>query len=203
MMAESTRCSKDNVVEDIAEKKRIHIALTGHRPNKLGGYDIATPAYKRLQLDMEYYIEYQLTTHDVVYCHSGLALGADTIWSKAILAMKERYPKRVFFHAEIPMMNQKDAWFKKSDIDFWHKQVELADTSTVYDEDFHNYDESMRKRMAGKVLNQRNIGMIDHADVLLAVYDGTTSGGTKNAITYAESKGKEIQYIDPKNYFNQ
>lgn len=186
---------------DILESNEIHIALTGHRPNKLGGYSIDTPAYRRLQLDMEYYIEYQLITHDVVYCHSGLALGADTIWSKAILAMKKRYPENVFFHAEIPMMSQKDAWFKKSDIDFWLEQVKRADKSTIYDKDFPTYDEAMRKRLAGKVLNQRNIGMIDHADVLLAVYDGKSSGGTKNAVTYAEKQGKTIQFIDPKKYF--
>lgn len=179
----------------------IHIALTGHRPNKLGGYNIDTPAYRKLQTDLEQFIQHQLNTYANVWCHSGLALGADTIWSKAILSMKKRYPDRVFFHAEIPMMNQKDAWFKESDIVFWHEQVDAADEKSIYDPNFHSYDESNRKRLAGKVLNQRNIGMIEHADILLAVYDNKTSGGTKNAVDYAKSKNKHIQFIDPKNYF--
>lgn len=109
------------------ERPTIHIGFTGHRPNKLGGYDLSVPGYMNLQKDLEKYIQRNLKAFDIVIGHSGLALGGDTVWSKAILSMKEIYPDRVQFHAEIPMMEQASAWFKQSDIDFWHEQVERAD----------------------------------------------------------------------------
>lgn len=174
----------------------IHIALTGHRPSKLGGYNLNTPAYQTLKHDLEQYILYQLQTHQIVWCHSGLALGADTIWSMAILNMKSRYPSRVKFHAEIPMMTQSNRWFKQSDINFWHTQIQKCDNSTLY-----STQETMTTYQAAKALDDRNKGMVDHCDILLTIWNGS-SGGTKNAKDYAESVGKKIQPIDPTNYFN-
>lgn len=174
----------------------LHIALTGHRPTKLGGYDISTDSYKRLQDDLEQYIAHALQTHQTVVGHSGLALGADTIWSKAIFAMKEKHPDRVLFHAEIPFMNQHGRWFKASDINFWHHQVDNADFQSVY----MDSDETHDNKSVGRALNDRNNGMIDHADVLLAVWDGSSSG-TGNAVRYAKSKGKTIVFIEPSKYF--
>lgn len=174
----------------------LHIGLTGHRPNKLGGYDISTPSYQKLQNDLEQYIHYQLQSHDTVVGHSGLALGADTVWSKAIMNMREKHSDRVKFHAEIPFMSQHSKWFKKSDIDFWHKQVDTADDSTVYGD----FTTEITNAQAGKALNDRNIGMIDHSDVMLAIWDGSSSG-TGNAVKYSLSMNKPIQFIDPKKYF--
>jgi len=173
----------------------IHIALTGHRPNKLAGYDITTPPYKRLQQDLEQYIRYQLRFHDTVWGHSGLALGADTIWSKAILAMREQFPGRVMFYAEIPMYSQADRWFKTADIDFWKEQIQTADSSTLY-----SYQDTYTDQEAAEAMNDRNIGMIDQCDILLALWDGS-SGGTGRSVRYAKSIDKPIQKIDPRGYF--
>lgn len=183
------------------EQSTLHIALTGHRPNKLGGYNIKTSAYKQLQNDLETYIEFQLEHFETIWCHSGLALGADTVWSKAILAMKQRYPERVFFHAEIPTLSQTNRWSRKSDMDFWGEQLLRADNWTIYDPEFEMYPVRKQERLVGRILNDRSRGMIDHSDILLAVYAHGSKGGTKNAINYAISKNKTIQYIDAKDYF--
>ena len=176
--------------------KEIHIALTGHRPNKLGGYDIQTEPYQKLQADLEQYIRFQLETYQTIWCHSGLALSADTIWSKAILSMRETYPVRVKFHAEIPMTTQSSRWFKADDINFWTQQVEAADETTLYSEqtEMTNYE-------AAKALDDRNIGMIDNADILLALWNGT-SGGTKNAVDYATKINKPVVQINPNKYLS-
>lgn len=177
----------------------IHIALTGHRPTKLGGYNLERPGYKKLQAHLEQYIRFQLQNHDFVVCHSGLALGADSIWSKAAFAVKEQYPDRVFFHAEIPMPEQPSVWVNKSDIKFWHYQVDNADYKSIYG-NLSDFPESDRRKMSAQLLDDRNIGMVHHADILLAIYDGSKSG-TGNAVKYAEKIGTETVLIDPKNYF--
>lgn len=181
-------------------KKIIHISFTGHRPNKLGGYNLdAHPGYRQMQWDLETYIERNLKVYDVVWGHSGLALGGDTIWSKAILAMKDRYPDRVFFHAEIPMLEQPDCWFRKSDIDFWHEQVERADAKTIYGS-LEGLAKPERDREAVRLMDVRNHGMLDHADVLLALYNGT-KGGTDNAVQYAKKIGLTTYIVHPSVYF--
>ena len=170
-----------------------HIAITGHRPTKLGGYNLDTPGYYKLQQDLEQYIRFMLSQHDRLTCHSGLALGADTIWSKAVLNMRETYPTRVYYHAEVPMMTQSERWPFAADRLFWKRCVDSADFVTIY-------GEVSSTMSAGKLLNNRNIGMVDHCDTLLAVFDGSPSG-TKNAIDYAKRKSKEIVMIEPTKYF--
>lgn len=192
----------DALGEDHAEhtvSSVIRIALTGHRPSKLGGYDLSKPGYADLQRGLETYIEKNLDVYDTVVGHSGLALGADTIWSKAILAMKAKYPGRVLFHAEIPMLEQAEAWFKPSDIEFWHEQVASADEKSVYGS-LAGKSDAERNKLAGKFLNVRNHGMLDHADVLLALHDGS-GGGTGNAVAYAKKTGLTTITVHPSVYF--
>jgi len=44
---------------------------------------------------------------------------------------------------------------------------------------------------------ERNRYLVDHASILLAVYNGQYRSGTAMAIRYAKSKGREIIGIDP------
>lgn len=177
----------------------IHIGFTGHRPNKLGGYDLSKPSYMALQHDLEVYIERNLAVYQTVVGHSGLALGGDTIWSKAILAMRAKYPGRVLFHAEIPMMEQASVWIGKQDVAFWHKQVESADFKTVYGS-LAGKSDAERRHLSAKYLNLRNEGMLGHSNVLLALWNGT-SGGTGNAVAYAKKTGLTTYIVHPDVYF--
>lgn len=197
----------DALEANLQEKSVVHIGFTAHRPNKLAGYDLSVPGYRQLQDDLEHYIRRNLEVYDQVVGHSGLALGGDTIWSKAILAMKEAYPGRVLFHAEIPMMEQPEKWFKSSDIEFWHKQVRLADFKTIYGSlsEFNKITDkkkrdAARKKSASELLDLRNKGMLDHSDILLGLHNGSNSG-TGNAIAYAKEINLEMYVVHPDVYF--
>lgn len=176
---------------------RLVIALTGHRPNKLAGYKLSDPFYVRLQKRLEEVIRGYLDMYDVIQCRSGLALGADAVWSKAILAVKEVYPDRIQFHADIPMEEQASVWFNRTDIDFWHHQVKHADSKTVYGS-LSEYPESQRRYMAIRLLEDRNQGMLAPADVVIAIFDGNDKGGTANAVRFAKQQDKQLIVIDPK-----
>lgn len=179
-------------------KTKITIALTGHRPDKLAGYKINDPFYVRLQERLEAVIREYLGAYDIIQCHSGLALGADTVWSKAILQMRQEYPDRVKFHADIPMEEQPSVWFNKSDVEFWHEQVKQADSKTVYGS-LEEYPESQRKYMAVRLLEDRNQGMLSPADIVIAIFNGNKKGGTANAVRFAKQQSKQLIIIDPKN----
>lgn len=177
--------------------QELHISLTGHRPTKLGGYG-NHPGYVALQQDLEKYIENALAKYQRVVGHSGLALGADTIWSKAILAMCDRYPERVEFHAEVPNRLQPNRWVSQSDKDYWFYQVEIADDVTFYND--IDFGGSLTSGEMARDMELRNRGMLDKADVLLAIHDGST-GGTGNAVRYANTINLNTVTVHPSVYF--
>lgn len=179
---------------------KIHIGLTGHRPQKLWGFDLDTLEYEGLQDRLELIIDQLLTEYETVVCHSGLALGADSIWSIAILNKREEYPNRVKFHAEIPFMGQPMRWFGDS-YDFWFYQVEVADYKTVYlkEDEYENWD-TVQFYTIAKALDDRNKGMINNSDIMIAVYDGSKKGGTYNAIQDIKKQGKYLLTYHPDDF---
>ena len=47
----------------------------------------------------------------------------------------------------------------------------------------------------GQKLNTRNHYMVDNSKYVIAVYDGSSGGGTYNCIQYAKKYNKEIVYV--------
>ena len=155
-----------------AEEGKIVISLTGHRPNKLAGYKLTNNFYTRLRKRL-----------------IRMALGADTVWAQAIIDCRHRFGKdRVRFVADIPDYNQSSRWTDDSKR-LWKALLGYAD-------EVRTYNENDGKSYA-YVLNQRNIGMIDACDLLIAVYNGDKTGGTANGFNYGKSTGKYITIIAP------
>ena len=180
-------------------EREIHVCLTGHRPHKLWGYDLDQPEYDNLQNKLELIIETLLDEYKTVVCHSGLALGADTIWSIAILNKREEHPNRVKFHAEIPFMGQASRWFGES-VSLWEYQVETADYQTLYltEEETLTWGKIPTWRVT-KALDDRNKGMVEASDIVIAIYDGTKSG-TGNAVYDAKELGKYLLTYHPEEF---
>lgn len=166
-----------------------NIALTGHRPHKLDGYDLATPYYRALYMHLAGIVTDRLAHHEHVTLHSGLAIGADTVWSHLALRAREEMPERISFVAHVPTPTQPTKW-QATDAGFWQHQVNMADEVILYAQ---NYTRTC--------MQDRNIGMVNRCDELLAVWDGT-SGGTANAIQYGRKIGKPITMIDPAQFKN-
>ena len=165
------------------------LSLTGHRPNKLNGYNISTPYYHRLCDLLEHLIRTAISKHpnQLVVCHSGMALGADTVWACAILHVRDEFPEQVRFIADVPCRNQGSRWPEPSRRTL-KTLLDRADSIITYSETY-----------TPQCMQQRNIGMVDACDVLIAIWDGTT-GGTANAVRYAQRIKKPILKIDPKTF---
>lgn len=167
-----------------------HIALTGHRPQKLAGYDLNAPFYQKLHAKLVSIIDDTIAAYPntTIWIHSGMALGADTVWGFAAKTAMEKHPGIVKFHAEIPVMTQPDKWFKQIDKDRWQLLYDMAEAKTVYSEVYSPI-----------VLQERNIGMIEHADALIAIWDGSRSG-TGNAVDYARKHNVPTIYFKPADF---
>lgn len=170
---------------------KLTMALTGHRPQKLAGYDLQQPYYERMEKQLIKLIKKALTHCDKLELHSGMALGADTIWARAIIKMRDQYPDRITFVADIPDWNQASLWPPESQNRWQYLMTQTDDVKT--------YNQGCDDKSYAYILNQRNIGMIDACDILIAIYDGTP-GGTRNAVQYATKTKKLIHRIKPSTF---
>lgn len=156
----------------------MRIAITGHRPNKLGNdYDLTSDLVNEVALKLQQLISQYKPTSMI----SGMALGIDMLWAK--LAISEG----IRLTAAIPCINQDKMWVQESK-DLYYKILKHPLCSIHYVSD---------KEYDLKCMNERNEWMVDNCDLLIAVWDGT-SGGTANCIKYAVKKKKQIIYIDLK-----
>jgi len=166
-------------------KEVYHIAFTGHRPNKLGGYDDNSPKRIALRQEIQETLQRAVVkygnTHEIIVI-SGGALGVDQD------AARVAYQMNIPFIVAQPCKNHESKWPKESQIKY-KKMIELAHEVVLVSDG--TYPE-----LGAKCMQDRNIWMVDHCDALIAVWDGT-SGGTANCVGYAKRVGKPIVYIDP------
>lgn len=152
------------------------LSLTGHRPHKLGGYNLPNPTYNYVCKKIESIILEQKPDKII----SGFALGADQ-WFASI-GLKLNIP----IIAAVPFLGQESVWTEKQK-QIYFKLLSKVEKTVVVSEGSYS----------AQKLQIRNEYMVDNCDKLIAVFDGSNSG-TLNCINYAKSQNKEIIYINPK-----
>lgn len=156
----------------------MRIAVTGHRPNKLGNeYSMEGPISDYLT----YEFEKILIEYAPKIAVSGMALGVDQIWAIAALH------KGINVIAAIPFIGQELAWSEESQ--WMYQQILLHKRVTptyICDPGY-----------AAWKMQKRNEWMVDHSTFLVAAWDGSP-GGTSNCVKYAQKQGKKIIRIDLK-----
>lgn len=152
------------------------IALTGHRPNKLGNeYTGEGP----ISTALRYKLIDILQRHNPDYVISGMALGADTIWAKVSIGLG------IPLIAAVPFKGQESMWPIHSQTVYHQILAKAKEVIHVCDPGY-----------AAWKMQKRNEWMVDHCNLLIAVWDGT-NGGTANCVRYAVSKNKTMERINP------
>ena len=144
------------------------LAGTGHRPNKLGGYD---PLTKEHLIKLT---TYALTKYKPDVVISGMALGWDQALATAALNLT------IPMHAYIPFEGQECMWPTSSQREYW--KLRRAASNVVV---------CCPGSYSAAKMQVRNCRMVNACTDVLALYDGTP-GGTANCIKYAEQQGKHI-----------
>jgi uncharacterized phage-like protein YoqJ len=158
------------------------ICGTGHRPDKLGGYgkevtkaliSVAIPALWELTKEH---------THESIISTviSGGALGWDQALAHAALE------KQYTLHMYLPFKDFDSKWPEASRKELEYLCISAKDYSW---EDPVKY--ICEPGYAPWKMQKRNEAMVDAADVVLAMWNGS-SGGTGNCIKYAKKVGKPI-----------
>ena len=157
------------------------IAFTGHRPNKLGGYDLANPINQRIKDKMRI----QIVKHNPSKIISGMALGVDTMAVEVCLELG------IPLVVAIPFKGQECKWPTYSQ-EYYHELINKA-SEVVY---------VCEGEYAAWKLQRRNEWMVKHSDLLIAVWNGS-AGGTGNCVSYATKLNKKIIRIDPSSFIGE
>lgn len=177
------------------------ICFTGHRPDKLFGYDLNNAKYNKLRqaiIDVILNIMHNEKDSEFKFITGG-ALGIDQL-SFDILSQGREFSNnnKITLEIAVPFKDQPIKWFNKNDIKRYEGQLEDADIITYVDklEDYRIKGYAEDKYYPAK-MQRRNEYMVNNSDIVIAVWDGTR-GGTYNCVKYAELHEKEIVYINPK-----
>lgn len=156
------------------------VAITGHRPDKLGGYDIPNPTYNHVMRCLDDVL-LELRPSRVL---TGMALGVDQ-WM-AELCLFNQVP----ITAAVPFEGFESVWPPAS-------QEKVRNLLTQAAKPPNNVRIICDPGYQAWKLQRRNEWMVEHSDLLVAIFDGT-SGGTDNCIRYARTRNKQVRIISPR-----
>lgn len=166
--------------EPVPQVQTFHLAVTGHRPDKFSptsnprdGYKIPNPYYDLVML----LAAEALQRIKPDYVLTGMSLGFDQWIADLCVALG------IPFVAALPFAGQEQKWPPQSQAKY---HLLLSKAYAKYIVCAGGY-ESWK-------MQKRNEWMVDSCHKVLAAWNGS-SGGTANCITYAQSRGKDIEYL--------
>jgi uncharacterized phage-like protein YoqJ len=143
------------------------VAGTGHRPNKLGGYN--NESFLKLVNIAENALK-QMSVTEVI---SGMALGWDMALAQAAINLN------IPFIAAVPFKGYEFMWQEKSKKYYYKLLTKAKRVEYICDDGY-----------SPEKMQIRNEWMVNNCDVVLSMYNGDKSGGTYNCIKYIETKNK-------------
>lgn len=159
-------------------------AFTGHRPQKLPfGLNEEGARCIALKEELRKQIINLIENENVTHFISGMALGVDLMAAEIVLDLKVSYPG-ITLESAIPCETQAVKW-TVSQRERYYDIAAQCDKETM-----------LQSHYTPDCMDKRNRYMVDHADFILAVWNGKPSG-TGRTVTYARGKNRTVIVIDP------
>ena len=164
-------------------------AFTGHRPTRFSfKHDETHPACIELKKVLAEQIDF-LYRQDVTDFYTGCALGIDLWAGEAVLTLMEQHPE-IKLHCVVPFAAQDQKWTPEQQARYYALLDRSSDVFLV------------QEKYSKDCYYIRNRYLVDHADIVLAVYDMNANkrSGTGYTVHYAQAQGKTIIAIDPDDF---
>jgi uncharacterized phage-like protein YoqJ len=146
------------------------VCATGHRPERLGGYG------EEVFLLLTETAKSALRQVEPEHVITGMALG----WDMAIAAAAIELG--IPFTAAVPFKSQGSRWPPDGKLKYQNLIRYAADIVIVSQGEY-----------AAWKLHKRNEWMVDHSEIVIALFDqSTTTGGTRSCIEYALKNEKAV-----------
>ena len=162
-------------------------AFTGHRPQNLPfRFNDTDERCLRLKAELRKLIVQMIEQKNVTHFISGMALGIDTYAAEIVLDLKSQFPF-ISMECALPCETQAAKWSERYRNRYFGI-VAQCDKETL-----------LQTHYTPDCMQKRNRYMVEHADLILAVWDGQPSG-TGMTVTYAHSLGKPVWTLDPNTF---
>lgn len=149
------------------------VAFTGHRPDKLGGWDPLDPVVARVRKALRD----ELVRNWPLHAISGMALGVDTWAAETCVELG------IPFVAAVPCDRMEVTWSLPAQERFHALLKKAYEVVVVAPGPYKPWK-----------MQKRNEFLVDHCNRRLAVYDGSP-GGTRNCLACAEEVHCEIRML--------
>ena len=150
------------------------LGITGHRPQSFGFSNISL--HNKIKYAIVSYLE--KAKPDLLV--TGMALGVDTWAAEAAIDLG------IPFEAAVPFIGQEGRW-STEDQRRYKTLLEAAIKVTVVSPGSYSAEK----------MHIRNAYIVNKCTTLLAIYNGSKTGGTYNAVEFAKTTGKQIEIINP------
>lgn len=150
--------------------------VTGHRPDKLGGYD---HPYHPMRQYVKRFLRNIFSAEKPDKVITGMAQGVDQDCAEVCLGLGIPYV------AAVPLKAQAAPWPPEARSHYL-KLLDLAADVVVVCDDETPWAQAM---------HARNVRVVESCDRLAAVWDGS-SGGTADCVKYAKSVKRPIVFLD-------
>lgn len=191
------RKERERQLEEQETLRKKTVCFTGHRPNKLGGYDMRNPTMLKLKDKPLEVIEELIIKEEKSRFITGGALGTDQVACWCVHILKKKYPHIKNIIAT-PFKEQDKVW--SADQKMWYKRMLDVADEIINVEELGKYKVSGDKpgEFSPAKMQKRNEYMIDHSEAIVAVYDGSKSG-TRNCLNYAKKTylGHQLWRLHP------
>lgn len=173
----------------ITDNKKLNQELTccftGHRPQSLPWkFNENDPRCQNLKMKLKETI-IECIQKGYTQFLTGMALGIDQIASEIVLNLKKEYPQ-IKLIAILPCINQSSVWKNQKMVNRYQLILEQCDDVITLSDEYTT-----------SCLMERNHYMIDHADVVIAIWNEKYTSGTGKTISYAQRQNKKMIVINP------
>jgi uncharacterized phage-like protein YoqJ len=156
----------------------LRIAVTGHRPKDLFGYDLHHEGWQWVREELAQLIE-EFSAAGACEFVSGMALGVDQVFAEEVLAARQ------VLVAFVPFAGQDRLWPPRARAHYRRLLERAARVVTV----------ALQGSL--QAFHDRNQAMVDHADIVVAVWSGRQRGGTFHCVQAALAAGRCVVRVDP------
>ena len=163
------------------------VMVTGHRPKSLGGFTVPNPTEQWVRDTLRSLLVKLTSRRPNLVGISGMALGADQVFSEVCIELG------IPWVAAVPFREHGQQWPRAAQKHY--RQLMAHPTCkavVIVNEEIHYQVEGSVRA----VMHRRNDWMIDHSQLVLAVWDGS-GGGTAHTWRGAQARQVPRIWVNP------